>query len=127
MKEKNPIKRDMYVMIREVIENSDVEDKEILIDFIDKQVNILDNKAEKAKERAAERRAAGDELRANVKSVLTNDFQTVDEITEQIEGEEITKAKVIARLGQLVKMGEVEKTDVKTEKGRVIKAYRIAE
>ena len=88
---------------------------------------MIENKAEKAKARAAEKRAAGDELRGVIKSVLTDEFQTADAITSQIDGEDVTRAKVIARLGQLVKNGEAEKTDVKTDDNRTVKAYRIAE
>ena len=68
-----------------------------------------------------------DELRGVIKSVLTDEFQTADAITSQIDGEDITRAKVIARLGQLVKNGEAEKTDVKTDDNRTVKAYKLAE
>lgn len=127
MEEKTLTKRESYLMLKEIVEASDVEDKEMLVNFIDKQITILDNKAEKSKERAAEKRAAGDELRATIKAVLTSEFQTADEITALVDVEDVTKAKVIARLGQLVKLEEVEKTDVKTEDGRTVKAYRLAE
>ena len=62
-----------------------------------------------------------------IKSVLTDEFQTADAITSQIDGEDVTRAKVIARLGQLVKNGEAEKTDVKTDDNRTVKAYKLAE
>lgn len=127
MEEKKLTKKDLYGMTKEIIENSDTENKDALIEFIDKQIEMIKAKAEKAKERAAERRTAGDELRAVVKSVLTNEYQTADDITSQVEGEEITRAKIVSRLGQLVKTGEAEKTDVKTDNGRTIKAYRLAE
>lgn len=126
MEEKRLTKKDLYGMVKDIVVDSDCEDKDALIEFIDKQVEILDNKAVKAKERAAEKRAAGDELRGTIKGLLTSDFQTADEITSAIDDEDVTKAKVIARLGQLVKNGEAEKTDVKTESGRTVKAYRLA-
>ncbi len=127
MEEKKLTRKDLYSMAKEIIENSDAEDKDILVEFIDKQIQILENKAAKAKERAAEKREAGDELRATIKDLLTDEYQTADDITASLNDEEITKAKVVARLGQLVKNGEVEKTDIKTESGRVVKAYRLAE
>ena len=127
MEEKKLTKKDYYALIKEIIENSEIESKTELIDFIDKQVAMIDAKAEKAKARAAEKKAVGDELREVVKSLLTNNFQTADQITAQIQDEDVTRAKVIARLGQLVKNNEAEKTDVKTEDGRSVKAYKIAE
>lgn len=127
MEEKKLTKKELYGMAKEIVENSNAEGKDILIEFIDRQVEILENKAVKSKERAAEKRAAGDELRGSIKSVLTNEYQTADEITSLINDEAVTKAKVIARLSQLVKLGEAEKTDVKTEDNRTVKAYRLAE
>lgn len=127
MEEKRLTKKDYYALIKEVLEASDVEAKSELLAFVEKQVEMIENKAEKAKARAAEKKIAGDELREAVKSVLTNEFQTADAITSQVDGEEVTRAKVISRLGQLVKNGEAEKTDVKTEDNRTVKAYKIAE
>lgn len=120
-------KREMYLTTRDIIADSDAEDKEMLLEFIDKQVAMIDNKAVKAKEKAAEKRAAGDELRATIKSLLTSEYQTANEITALINDEEVSRAKVIARIGQLVENGEAEKTDVKTESGRTVKAYRLIE
>lgn len=123
--EKKITKRDYYEMLKEIVVDADVEGKEELVEFLDKQVSLLDNKAEKAKARNAEKKAAGDELREVVQSVLTEDFQTIDAIVAQIEGEEITKAKVTARLTSLVKNGIAEKEDVKDDEGRKLKAYRL--
>lgn len=129
MEEKKLTKKDYYGLIKEAVEIADIESevKDELLAFVEKQVEMIENKAEKAKARAAEKRAAGDELRGVIKSVLTDEFQTADAITSQIDGEDVTRAKVIARLGQLVKNGEAEKTDVKTEDNRTVKAYKLAE
>lgn len=110
-----------------MVEGATVENKEELLAFVDKQVEMLDAKADKAKARAAEKRAEGDELRATVKAVLTNEFQGIEDILPQVEGEEITKAKIIARLTQLVKAGEVEKAKAKTEDKKEITVYKLAE
>ena len=127
MEERKLTKKDYYSLIKEVLEVAEIEAKDELLAFVDKQLEMIENKAEKAKVRAAEKRAAGDELRGVIKSVLTDEFQTADAITSQIDGEDITRAKVIARLGQLVKNGEAEKTDVKTDDNRTVKAYKLAE
>ena len=123
--EKKITKRDYYEMLKEIVLNANVEGSTELVEFIDKQVALIDSKAEKAKERNAEKKAKGDELREAVQSVLTDEFQTIDAIASQIEGEEITKAKITARLTSLVKNGIAEKTDVKDDEGRKLKAYKL--
>lgn len=124
---KKATKKENYEMLLEIVENSNSEIKAELVEFITKQINSIDAKAAKAKEKAAEKRAEGDELRAAVKSVLTEELQTAETILSQIEGEELTKAKIVARLTQLVKNGEASKEEVKTEEGKKVMAYKLAE
>lgn len=119
--------KENYEMLMEIVENSDCEMKVELVEFITKQINSIDAKAAKAKEKAAEKRAMGDELRAAVKAVLTEELQTAETILGQIEGEDLTKSKIIARLTQLVKNGEASKEEVKTEEGKKVMAYKLAE
>lgn len=127
--EKKVTKAEKYEMIKEIVRgdvNAEVTVEQAeLIEFIDKQIALIDSKAEKARARAAEKKENGDELRAVVEQVLTNEYQTIDAIVAQIEGEEITKAKVTARLTALVKAGIAEKDDVKDDEGRKLKAYRL--
>ena len=124
--EKKMTKRDYFEMIKGIVEESNVENKNELNYFLDAQIESINNKAEKAKERAAAKKADGDELRETVKSVLTNDFQTAEEITAKINDEEISKAKVIARLTQLVKLGEAVKESTKTEDNKSKMTYKLA-
>lgn len=128
--EKKITKKDYYTMLKEIVEESkDIEteiSKEELLEFIDKQVASINAKAEKAKEKAAEKKANGDELREVVQSILTEEYQTIDSIVSQIDGEEITKAKITARLTSLVKAGLATKSDVKNEEtGKIQKAYKL--
>ena len=125
--EKRITKRDNYEALKEIVEKSNVENAEMLVEFINKQIEMIDNKSAKAKEKAAEKRAEGDELRAVIKSVLTNEYQTVDAITAQIEGEDITKAKVVARLTQLVNNGEAVKEQGKSEDNKIVMMYKLAD
>lgn len=125
--EKRITKRDNYEALKEIVEKSNVENTEMLVEFINKQIEMIDNKSAKAKEKAAEKRAEGDELRAVIKSVLTNEYQTVDAITAQIEGEDITKAKVVARLTQLVNNGEAVKEQGKSEDNKKVMMYKLAD
>lgn len=102
-------------------------DNEVIVDFCDKKIAALGAKAEKAKVRAAAKRAAGDELRAVVASVLTKEPMIAEDILARIEGDEdLTKAKVIARLTQLCKAGKAVKSEV-TVDGKKRMAYALAE
>lgn len=124
MENKKITKKENYEMIKEIVLASDVENKEELVAFVEKQVESLEAKAVKAKERAAEKKADGDALRTQVEGLLTENYQTADEITEQVQGADITKSKIIARLTQLVKADIAEKEQVKTEDGKKVMAYR---
>lgn len=95
---------------------------EDIVEYANTTIEQLAAKATKAKERAAEKKAEGDALKKAVAEVLTDEYQTLDAIFEQIEGEDITKAKITARLTQLVKTGEAHKTDLKID-GKVRKGY----
>lgn len=121
-------KRDYFNAISNAIASMESVDGVAVADvqtFIDARIAELDKKAESAKKSAAKKRAAGDELRAQVEAVLTDELQTIDAITSQIEGEEITREKVQARLSQLVKAGVAIKDDVEDGK-RKVKGYCLA-
>lgn len=123
--EKKVTKKDNYITLSEIVANSNSEIKDELLAFIEKEITSIDTKAEKAKARAAIKKANGDELRDAVQSVLTNELQTADAILMQIEGEDLTKAKIVARLTQLVKMGIATKEDVKNDENKTVKAYKL--
>lgn len=125
MAEKKITKREYFVELKGIVETAQPEGMEDLVAFIDKMIEQIDNKASKAKAKAAEKKSGGDELRAVIQGMLTDEFQTGEEIAEGIEGEDVTKAKVIARLTQLVKAGIAEKDTVKVGDRRLT-AYRLA-
>lgn len=103
------------------------EDNEVIVEFCDKEIAALGAKAEKAKARAVAKKAEGDELRAIVASVLTTEPMIAEDVLAAITGvEDLTKAKVIARLTQLCKAGEAVKTEV-TVDGKKRMAYSLAE
>ena len=111
--------------IKAVVEASDYERKDEAVEFIDKQLELIASKAEKARKRAAKTKAEGDELREAVRAVLTDEFQTIDNIVAQVAEEGVTKAKVTARLTQLVKAEMAEKDQIKADDGRKVMAYRL--
>ena len=120
-------KKDYYEMIKGIVTESDVENKEELVAFVDKQVEAIDSRAAKAKERAASKKVEGDVLRAQVEGLLTNEYQTAEDILAQAQGADLTKAKITARLTQLIKAGVAEKEAVKVEDRKVMGYRLIAE
>lgn len=118
-------KVDMFNAIADFIADTDWERKDEAIEFIEKQIDQLKAKAEKAKSRAEEKKLEGDALREVVYNALTNEPQTIDAITDVVAEScsDVTKAKVTARLTQLVKLGEATKEQVKVE-GRKIMVYK---
>jgi len=105
-------------------------DTEGIVAFCDKEIVALDNRAAKAKERAAEKRAEGDELQAAVLEALTDELSTRQDVTDRIDGEDVTVAKVGYRLSQLVKAGKAVKEEITVAgedgKNKKIAAYRLA-
>jgi hypothetical protein len=124
MSEVKVTKKQYFEQIKEIALSADA--SEDVIAFIDHEIELLNGKAAKAAERAAEKKAAGDELRAQVLAVVTNEFQNADEITAQIDVEGVTKAKVVNRLSQLVEMESVVKETAKSEDGRRLMVYKLA-
>ena len=114
-------KVDMFNAIADFIADTDWERKDEAIEFIEKQIDQLKAKAEKAKSRAEEKKIEGDELREAVANALTNEPQTIDAITTTVaESFDVTKAKVTARLTQLVKLGEATKEQVKIDNRKIM-------
>lgn len=120
-------KKDYYGMIREIVVESDIENKDELVAFVDKQVEAIDSRAAKAKERAASKKVEGDALRNQVEGLLTNEYQTAEDILAQAQGADLTKGKITARLTQLIKAGIAEKEAIKVEDRKVMGYRLIAE
>ena len=125
-------KKDFYAALRGMVEGiemvGEIPAEEVLA-FIDKTVAQLDSKAARAKEKAAEKAEKGDKLYEVVVSVLTDELQTIDAITEVVEGivaetdmedMEITKAKVTARLAQAFRNEVARKEQVKAGSRKVM-------
>ena len=96
-----------------------------IVECMENEIALLDKKQVKAKERADAKRAAGDELQAAIASVLSDVPQTREMILDQIEGEDLSVAKIGARLTNLVKFGQASKCEIKTEDGKKKTAYTL--
>lgn len=99
MTEKKITKRENFVEIVDVLTAAGRED---LADVVLHEIELLDNKAAKAKETAAKKKAEADELTDAVAAVLTDEFQTIGDITAQVEIPDVTTHKVTNRLTRLV-------------------------
>lgn len=103
---------------------------EELFNFATNEKAQLEKKNVAARKRAADK-AAADELLNAVASVLTDEFQTIAEVTDCIEGADITTAKIQYRLNSLVKAGEAEKQELKVTgadgKKRIVMGYRLSD
>lgn len=127
--------KEMYEAIRNVFTTGESDmDPNLMIDFCERKIASIERKAERAKERAAEKKAAGDELTEVVKDYLDNEFVVTADITANINagtGEEYSKQKIGYRLRQLVEMGVAVADDVvvtkEDGKKSTVKAYKLAD
>ena len=126
-------KRSVYEALLKMVTETGTLDitEDELKTFCENEIALLDKKAEKAKERAATKRAEGDALTDAVRGALTGEFESIADIAARIEGEDVTVSKVQYRLTQLVKAGEAEKEQItipatEGQKSRKIMAYRIS-
>ncbi len=106
-------------------------DAEALKTFAEHEIALLEKKAAKAKDSADKRKAAGDDLTEAVAAILTDDFQTIAEVTDQLDDEDVTTSKVQYRLNALVKAGRAEKSEItipasEGKKARKVMAYKVA-
>ena len=97
------------------------------VEYCENELAKLDKKNVKARERAAVKRAEGDELQADVLAVITDEPQTRDDILAAMNDEsgELTVHKIQAKLNNLVESNQISKCKVKTEDGKTKTAYTI--
>lgn len=114
-----------FTELRAMVENwVDKEDQADLLEFIDKQMEALDKRKVAAANRAAQKREESDALTEEIFAMISDELVTIDEIVVAFNNEEITRNKVSARLGKLVKSGRIVKDLVKVE-GNKRMAYRL--
>ena len=77
--------KEMFTKIKEALVASDVEGKEDLIAFVDSRIVLIEKKAAKATETAAEKKNELDELCEVIKSILGTEPQTADNVFAQVE------------------------------------------
>ena len=102
-------------------------DNEIVTAFCADEIAKLDAKAEKARARAAEKKALGDELYNAVIGCVGTDLITAEAVLDMFDNEdgELTVAKIRTRLSQGVRNGVLAKETVKVD-GKDKMHYRLA-
>lgn len=119
-------KREMYESIIAMMNGGEQKyEASAYIDFCQNEIDLLDKKAAKAKERAAAKRAEGDELTDAVRAALGEDFEPIADIAARVDFPDVTVAKVTYRLGQLVKNGEAEKKELTIDGGEGQKKRKV--
>ena len=127
-------KREMYeqiiLMFTEDAETEVKVSAEEVVAFCNKEIEALDKKATKAKERAAAQKAEGDELTDAVLEVLTDEFQPAGDIVKALNREDVTTHKVSYRLRVLVEGGKAVKDQINIaaegEKKHLVMGYKLA-
>ena len=125
-------KKEMFEAVKAIVVGEEVEvSREEIVEFCEKEIAALETRAGKAKERSAAKKAEGDALAEAIVAVLTEEAQTIAEITAAIDDPEVTVHRVTYRLGKLVTEGKVKREEMTipaTEgaKARKVKAYSIA-
>lgn len=108
-------KRDFYEAIIKAMETGETNiEPDKIIKFCENEIALLDKKADKAKERAAAKKAEADELMDKVYAVLSDtEFMTRNAVMDALGDmpEDVSIAKVGARLTKLVGAQKVEKAE----------------
>lgn len=111
--EKNYTKSEKYTMLENILANMEGDNIPMLVEFVQAEKAALANKAAKAKAKAAEKKTEIDELGKAVLAVVTDEPMGRDQITDLVDFEDKTVAKVGARLNKLVELGLVAKAETK--------------
>lgn len=116
-------RKDMFEGIKAtLVENFEPDEIAEYVEFLDKELDAIAERARKEAEKRAEKKAAGDELKDAVKNVIEAAGAPIfpEDIAEKLieNFPEVTKAKVINRASALVKAGEIDKTEIKVDKNK---------
>ena len=122
--EKKMTKKEMFGLLLELLETAEVAEREELKNFVAHEIEMIENKAEKAK--TYKRKKPADVLKEQIYTKLdVLEFRTIHDIVSDFNDADITAAKVSARLTSLVKEGLAIKEEIKIE-NRKLMGYKLA-
>lgn len=119
-------KKDKFAHIIDALATANIDAtlKADLTDFCNAEIDSLDKKAAKAKDKAAAKKATIDNLTSAVLDALDtfDEPATINALVDAVKADfpDVTNAKISSRLSPLVKTGEVIKTEITVarEKGK---------
>ena len=122
--EKKMTKKEMFGLLLELLETAEVAERDELKNFVAHEIEMIENKAEKAK--TYKRKKTADVLKEQIYTKLDIlEFRTIHDIVSDFNDADITAAKVSARLTSLVKEGLAVKEEIKIE-NRKLMGYKLA-
>ena len=122
--EKKMTKKEMFGLLLGLLETAEVAEREELKNFVAHEIEMIENKAEKAK--TYKRKKPADVLKEQIYTKLdVLEFRTIHDIVSDFNDADITAAKVSARLTSLVKEGIAIKEEIKIE-NRKLMGYKLA-
>ena len=122
--EKKMTKKEMFGLLLGLLETAEVAERDELKNFVAHEIEMIENKAEKAK--TYKRKKAADVLKEQIYTKLDIlEFRTIHDIVSDFDNADITAAKVSARLTSLVKEGIAIKEEIKIE-NRKLMGYKLA-
>ena len=122
--EKKMTKKEMFGLLLGLLETAEVAERDELKNFVAHEIEMIENKAEKAK--TYKRKKTADVLKEQIYTKLDAlEFRTIHDIVSDFNDADITAAKVSARLTSLVKEGLAIKEEIKIEY-RKLMGYKLA-
>lgn len=122
--EKKMTKKEMFGLLLGLLETAEVAERDELKNFVAHEIEMIENKAEKAK--TYKRKKTADVLKEQIYTKLdVLEFRTIHDIVSDFDDPDITAAKVSARLTSLVKEGLAIKEEIKIE-NRKLMGYKLA-
>ena len=122
--EKKMTKKEMFGLLLGLLETAEVAERDELKNFVAHEIEMIENKAEKAK--TYKRKKTADVLKEQIYTKLNVfEFRTIHDIVSDFDNADITAAKVSARLTSLVKEGLAIKEEIKIE-NRKLMGYKLA-
>ena len=123
-REKKTTKREYYEGLKDlIIEGYTPIEEQDLIDFLNKEIGLLDDRADKESGRRAEKRAEeGTSIVDAILGVLEDRDhpKTSEDIVKELDIEGLTPSMVVARITPLVRKGRVRKVKLKINKRDLI-------
>lgn len=113
----------MFGLLLGLLETAEVAERDELKNFVAHEIEMIDNKAAKAK--TYKRKKTADVLKEQIYTKLdVLEFRTIHDIVSDFDDPDITAAKVSARLTSLVKEGLAIKEEIKIE-NRKLMGYKL--